>query len=123
MLFVHLLKINNNRYECFKNERGNADDIPAVSAQFSLPPLEYSYNALEPYIDAMTMEIHYTKHHQGYVNNLNKAVEGTRLAEMPLDEMLINAEARGTAIRNNGGGHYNHSLFWSIFVPEPDKTP
>ncbi|MCB9310510.1 MAG: superoxide dismutase [Lewinellaceae bacterium] len=95
----------------------------AVSAQFSLPPLEYSYNALEPYIDAMTMEIHYTKHHQGYVNNLNKAVEGTRLAEMPLDEMLINAEARGTAIRNNGGGHYNHSLFWSILSPEPDKTP
>lgn len=91
--------------------------------QFTLPQLEYSYNALEPYIDAVTMEIHYTKHHQGYVNNLNKALEGNKASSMPLEDILVNAEARGAAIRNNGGGHYNHSQFWSILSPEPDKTP
>lgn len=91
--------------------------------QFALPPLEYSYNALEPYIDAQTMEIHYSKHHQAYVTNLNNALKGSKMATTPLDDLLLNAEARGSAIRNNGGGHYNHSLFWTLLSSEPDKTP
>lgn len=91
--------------------------------QHMLPPLTYSYDALEPYIDAQTMEIHYTKHHQGYVNNLNKAIGGTKAENIPLEELLIGAERRGTAIRNNGGGHYNHTLFWSILAPNSVKAP
>lgn len=88
-----------------------------------MPKLAYSYDALEPYIDAQTMEIHYSKHHQAYLNNLNKALAGTKAESVPLDELLVAAERRGAAIRNNGGGHYNHSLFWSILSPEPSKTP
>jgi len=96
----------------------------AMMAQgYSLPKLEYSYEALEPYIDAQTMEIHYTKHHQGYVNNINKAAAGTKMEGMAIEDLLINAERRGSAVRNNGGGHYNHTLFWSILSPTADKTP
>lgn len=94
-----------------------------IYAQHSLPPLNYAYTALQPYIDAQTMEIHYTKHHQAYVNNLNKALEGSRAAALPIDELLIAAERRGAAIRNNGGGHYNHTLFWEILSPTPKKAP
>jgi len=95
-----------------------------VTAQpFTMPKLDYEYNALEPYIDAQTMEIHYSKHHQAYLNNLNKAVAGTKAADLKIAELLINAERRGAAIRNNGGGHYNHSLFWKIMSPSADKTP
>ncbi|MFZ5425093.1 MAG: superoxide dismutase [Patescibacteria group bacterium] len=89
---------------------------------FELPELPYSYDALEPKIDAKTMEIHYTKHHQGYVNNLNEALQGyNELQEKTLDELLQNLdslpEAISTAVRNNGGGHYNHSLFWETMTP------
>ncbi len=95
-----------------------------ISAQpFTLPALGYSYDALEPYIDAQTMEIHYSKHHQAYLNNLNKAVAGTKAEKIPLDELLVAAERRGNAIRNNGGGHYNHSLFWNIMSPAGNKIP
>lgn len=90
---------------------------------FTMPKLDYEYNALEPYIDAQTMEIHYSRHHQAYLNNLNKAVAGTKAADLKLEELLINAERRGAAIRNNGGGHYNHSLFWKVLSPSADKTP
>ncbi len=84
---------------------------------FKLPPLPYNFDALEPYIDARTMEIHYTKHHQAYVNNLNKAVEKhPDLQSKTVIELITNLEDLPkdvrTAIRNNGGGHYNHSLFW-----------
>ena len=84
-----------------------------------LPPLPYPANALEPYIDRMTMEIHHDKHHGGYVNNLNKALEGhAQLQAMSLDELLANlnqvSENIRTAVRNNGGGHWNHSMFWKI---------
>ncbi|MBC7885792.1 MAG: superoxide dismutase [Saprospiraceae bacterium] len=95
-----------------------------LSAQpYSIPKLNYSYEALEPYIDAQTMEIHLTKHHQAYVTNLNKAVVGTKAEKIPLEELLVAAERRGPAIRNNGGGHYNHSLFWTILSPTADKIP
>jgi len=85
----------------------------------SLPPLPYSFDALEPYIDARTMEIHHGKHHGGYVNNLNKALEGhLELQKLPVEELLARIgkvpEGLRTAVRNNGGGHLNHSLFWKI---------
>lgn len=88
---------------------------------YTLPPLPYAYDALEPHIDAQTMEIHYTKHHQAYVNNLNAAVEGTPQAGQPVEALIVDLEAlpegiRG-AVRNNGGGHANHSLFWSVMAP------
>lgn len=83
-------------------------------AKFELPQLPYSYDALEPYIDKMTMEIHYTKHHNGYVTNLNKAVEGTDLEGKSLEELLAMTSKVPVAVRNNGGGHWNHSLFWTL---------
>lgn len=88
-----------------------------------LPTLDYTYDELEPYIDAQTMEIHHSKHHQAYINNLNKALAGTKAESEAIEDLLINAEQRGTAIRNNGGGHYNHTLFWSILSPDADRTP
>lgn len=90
---------------------------------FSLPKLGYAFNALEPHIDAQTMEIHYSKHHQGYVTNLNKAVSGTPAESLALPDLLIAAGRRGDAVRNNGGGHYNHNLFWQILSPQAAKTP
>lgn len=83
-------------------------------AQFQLPELPYAYDALEPYIDARTMEIHHTKHHNGYVSKLNNAVEGTDLEGKSLEELMKNVSSHSTAVRNNGGGHFNHSLFWSV---------
>lgn len=82
--------------------------------KFELPKLPYSYDALEPYIDKTTMEIHYTKHHNTYVTKLNEAVTGTDMDNKSLEELLKNVSKRPVAVRNNGGGHYNHSLFWSI---------
>lgn len=101
----------------------NMASYQAIGQTHSMPKLAYSYDALEPYIDAQTMEIHYSKHHQAYLNNLNKALAGSKAEKMPLEDLLIAAERRGAAIRNNGGGHYNHSLFWSILSPEAEKNP
>lgn len=89
-------------------------------AQFTQKPLPYAYNALEPYVDAQTMEIHFSKHHAGYVKNLNAAVVGTKAEKMNLQEILANVSQFSTAIRNNAGGHYNHELFWSILTPKKD---
>ncbi len=84
----------------------------------TLPPLPYAYSALEPYIDAKTMEIHHTKHHQTYIDKLNAALAGTEWADMPVEELLKNfskvPEDKKTAVKNHGGGHANHSLFWTI---------
>lgn len=85
---------------------------------FELPQLGYAYNALEPHIDARTMEIHHTKHHQAYTNNLNAAIEGTDLQGKTIENILINLDMDNAAVRNNGGGYYNHSLFWEIMKPE-----
>jgi len=95
---------------------------------FKLPSLNYGYDALEPHIDARTMEIHYTKHHQGYVNNLNKAIENEKeLQEMTIEELMASLdkvpENIRTAVRNNGGGHINHSLFWDIMSPDGGGEP
>ena len=81
---------------------------------FTLPPLPYAFDALEPHIDAQTMQIHHDKHHQAYVDNLNKALAGTDGEHKTLEELMANISAYPAAVRNNGGGHYNHSLFWDI---------
>lgn len=83
-------------------------------AKFELPALPYAYDALEPYIDKMTMEIHHTKHHNAYVTNLNKAVDGTELADKTIEELMANISKYPVAVRNNGGGHWNHSFFWKL---------
>ncbi len=88
---------------------------------FTLPSLPYNYNALEPHFDARTMEIHHTKHHQAYVDNLNKAIDGTEYASKSIEEIMANISKLSTAVRNNGGGHYNHSLFWQILSPNGKK--
>lgn len=95
----------------------------AVAQAYKLPELNYSYSDLEPYIDAMTMEIHYTKHHQAYVNNLNKAIENTDLAKLSIEDLMLNISKYSPAVRNNGGGHYNHTLFWNILSPKPQLLP
>ena len=84
---------------------------------FKLPELGYAYDALEPNIDARTMEIHHTKHHNGYTTKLNGAVSGTNLEGKSIEDILLNLDMSNGAVRNNGGGFYNHSLFWSVMNP------
>lgn len=90
---------------------------------FKLPDLPYSYDALEPHIDARTMEIHHTKHHGGYTTKLNDAVEGTDLEGKSIEEILSNISNSSTAVRNNGGGYYNHNLFWEVMSPNGGGVP
>lgn len=90
---------------------------------FKLQDLPYAHDALEPHIDKQTMEIHHGKHHQTYVTNLNKAIEGTELEKKSLEELCENVSKHGTSVRNNGGGHYNHSLFWKILSPDGGGEP
>ncbi|MDR5857906.1 superoxide dismutase [Halomonas eurihalina] len=93
----------------------------------SLPEIAYQYDALEPHIDALTMEIHHTRHHQTYVNNLNAALEGTGLEEVPVDELVANLDRvpsdKRQAVINNGGGHSNHSMFWQMMSPQGGGQP
>lgn len=95
----------------------------SVSAQFTQKPLPYSYSALEPVIDAQTMEIHYSKHHAAYVKNLNAAVVGTDAEKMSVKDIFASMSKFSPAIRNNAGGHFNHELFWSILTPEKNTKP
>ena len=90
---------------------------------FKLPDLDYDYNALEPYIDGRTMEIHYSKHHAAYTANLNKAVEGTSLEGKSIEEIFAGISAQPAAVRNNGGGFYNHNLFWKFMSPNGGGEP
>jgi Fe-Mn family superoxide dismutase len=94
---------------------------------FEVPPLPYDYAALEPHIDEQTMHLHHDKHHQAYVDNANKALEGTEWADRPVESVLANIEilpeAIRTAVRNNAGGHANHSLFWTIMSPDGGGEP
>lgn len=90
---------------------------------FELPKLNYAFDALEPHIDARTMEIHHDKHHAGYTNKLNAAISGTDLEGKTIDNILINLDMSNTAVRNNGGGYYNHNLFWEIMSPNGGGKP
>ncbi|TDO19152.1 superoxide dismutase [Pedobacter duraquae] len=90
---------------------------------FELPALHYATDALEPHIDKMTMEIHHDKHHQAYVTNLNKALEGKPEASQSIEEIIKHIEKFPAAVRNNGGGHYNHSLFWEVIGPNKGGEP
>jgi Fe-Mn family superoxide dismutase len=90
---------------------------------FELPKLKYEYSALEPHIDAKTMEIHHTKHHGGYVEKLNGAIKGTDLEGKSIEEILANVSTLETVVRNNAGGHWNHSFFWEIISPNGGVTP
>jgi len=90
---------------------------------FTLPELPYDYHKLEPHIDAWTMEIHHGKHHAGYTKKLNAAIEGTDLAGKDIVDILKNLDMDNGAVRNNGGGFYNHSLFWSVMSPDGGGKP
>ena len=90
---------------------------------FELPKLPYAYDALEPHIDARTMEIHHTKHHNGYTTKLNAAIEGTDLEGKSIEDILTGLDMSNSAVRNNGGGFYNHSLFWTILSPNGGGKP
>ncbi|MDF4203412.1 superoxide dismutase [Maribacter sp. SA7] len=90
---------------------------------FELPKLPYAYDALEPHIDARTMEIHHTKHHNGYTTKLNAAIEGTDLDGKSIEDILTGLDMSNGAVRNNGGGFYNHSLFWTILSPNGGGKP
>ncbi len=90
---------------------------------FELPKLDYAYDALEPHIDARTMEIHHSKHHAGYTNNLNAAVKGTDLEGKSIEDILSGVLGQSVAVRNNGGGFYNHNLFWKVMSPNGGGAP
>ena len=90
---------------------------------FTLPDLGYDFNALEPNIDAETMQIHHDRHHKAYVDNLNKALEGKEGANLSIEEILKDISKYETAVRNNGGGHYNHSIFWKMIAPGSSTAP
>ncbi|MBQ0733817.1 superoxide dismutase [Aquimarina celericrescens] len=90
---------------------------------FELPKLNYAFDALEPHIDARTMEIHHDKHHAGYTKKLNDAIEGTGLEGKTIENILINLDMSNTAVRNNGGGYFNHNLFWEVMSPNGGGKP
>lgn len=100
---------------------------PPSDMSYELPALPYGYDALEPHIDARTMEIHHTKHHQSYVDKVNAAMEGTELSERTIEEVMANLgevpEDKRAAVQNNGGGHANHSLFWTVMSPDGGGEP
>ena len=90
---------------------------------FELPSLKYSFDALEPHIDTKTMQIHHGKHHAGYTNNLNNAIKGTDLETMSIETILAELDLNNAAVRNNGGGFFNHSLFWNVMSPNGGSVP
>jgi Fe-Mn family superoxide dismutase len=90
---------------------------------FELPPLSYGFDALEPHIDAQTMQIHHDKHHAAYVTNLNKALEGNEAANLTLEQLMKNISKYPAAVRNNGGGHFNHSMFWQLLKANGGGNP
>jgi Fe-Mn family superoxide dismutase len=97
--------------------------LKTITMAFTLPQLPYAHEALEPTIDTQTMQIHHGKHHQAYVDNLNKALAGTEHENKSIEEVVAIAGSISPAVRNNGGGHWNHSFFWQILSPNSEKTP
>jgi len=108
-----------DKFQYFSKQKRSTNTM----SKFELPQLPYGYDALEPYIDKMTMEIHHDKHHNAYVTNLNKAVDGTELAGKSLEEMFSTISKLPVAVRNNGGGHWNHSLFWTVMKQNGGGNP
>jgi Fe-Mn family superoxide dismutase len=108
---------------CSTMAKGGLLSVRPTANGFELPPLPFVHNALEPYIDAMTMEIHHGKHHAAYVSKLNDALKGTPFTTLPLDQLMAETTALTPAVRNNGGGHYNHSLFWTTLSPQTGLAP
>jgi Fe-Mn family superoxide dismutase len=105
-------------------EMGNPADVKVdEGGAFEMIALPYAYNALEPHIDAKTMEIHFSKHHLGYANNLNKAIAGTEMANMSIEDILKKLDPENKAVRNNGGGYYNHNFFWEIMAANKGGEP
>jgi Fe-Mn family superoxide dismutase len=114
-----LFGINLNKYYICQNKFNKTHNIMS----FTLPNLHYAYDALEPHFDARTMEIHHSKHHAAYTNNLNAAIDGTEMAGKSIEEILKNISKHPVAVRNNGGGFYNHNLFWEILSPKGGGLP
>ena len=105
-------------------EMGKPEDVKAdAGGSFEMIALPYAYNALEPHIDARTMEIHFSKHHLGYTNNLNKAIAGTDMANISIEDILKKVDAENKAVRNNAGGYYNHNFFWEIMGANKGAEP
>lgn len=103
---------------------GNAFSKPVFfEGMHTLPALPYSFDALEPHIDKLTMEIHHDRHHKAYVDNLNKAIAGTELEKVSLEDLVKNISKHPLAVRNNGGGHWNHTFFWNIMAPNAGGMP
>lgn len=117
-LFISLIFASSHLLSKTNKEAENKNETP-----FVMPALPYAYDALEPYIDAKTMEIHYTKHHAGYTANLNKLVAGTELAKQSIEQILKNMDMNNFPLRNNAGGYYNHNLFWEIMGPKKGGQP
>lgn len=113
---------NNAAINIFSQTNKNERSI-SIMSKFELAPLPYEHDALEPFIDKATMEIHHGKHHNAYVTNLNNAVNGTELEGKSLEELLANISKYSPAVRNNGGGHYNHTLFWNVMKKGGGGTP
>jgi len=120
---ISLLTIINFQITNFKNHTVMTHHTEHTHSNYELLPLPYAYDALEPHFDKMTMEIHHTKHHQAYINNLNAAIKGTEMSTMSLEAILKNISKYPVAVRNNGGGHYNHDLFWQILSPQGGGKP
>ena len=99
------------------------DEDSVIQGPFTAIPLPYAYNALEPHIDALTMQVHHDKHYQGYTNKLNAALEDTKFKGMGIEEILMKIGKEDTALRNNGGGYYNHTLFWNWMTPGEVQAP
>lgn len=118
---THILLYTLSFFSEAQNQMFNNQNQITMTTQnnntFQLPSLAYSYDALEPYIDARTMQIHYEKHHAAYTANLNAAVQNTPLAQQSIEQILASVSNHSAAVRNNGGGYYNHNLFWSILTP------
>ncbi|GMU84864.1 MAG: superoxide dismutase [Ignavibacteriales bacterium] len=112
-LFGAGLTLGMNKLELLSNSNGRT----SFMANYELPALPYAHDALEPFIDKTTMEIHHGRHHNAYVTNLNKALEGNELLGTPLEGLMKGISKLSAAVRNNGGGHYNHSLFWQVMKP------
>lgn len=112
-LFGAGMTLGMNNIGIFSNSKGRT----SLMANYELPALPYAHDALEPFIDKMTMEIHHGKHHNAYVTNLNNALAGNELLGSPLEQLMAGISKLSPAVRNNGGGHYNHSLFWKVMKP------